>query len=62
MAEEEALREQLGQMRDAAAAAEELRAKYRKEVAVRKRLYNELQDLRGNLRVYCRVEQSTVHV
>jgi kinesin family protein C2/C3 len=29
--------------------------KYKKEVVKNKQLYNELQDLRGNIRVYCRV-------
>jgi hypothetical protein len=30
-------------------------AKFRKEASERKRLHNELQDLRGNIRVFCRV-------
>eukprot|EP00656_Telonema_subtile_P051544 TRINITY_DN6958_c0_g1_i3.p1 TRINITY_DN6958_c0_g1~~TRINITY_DN6958_c0_g1_i3.p1 ORF type:complete len:580 (+),score=132.77 TRINITY_DN6958_c0_g1_i3:1380-3119(+) len=34
---------------------EELRALYKCEVTKRKQLYNTLQELRGNLRVYCRV-------
>lgn len=29
--------------------------KYKKEIAKNKKLYNELQDLKGNIRVYCRV-------
>lgn len=29
--------------------------KYKKEVVKNKKLYNEIQDLRGNIRVYCRV-------
>ncbi len=33
----------------------ELTKKYKKEVAKNKKLYNDLQDLRGNIRVYCRV-------
>eukprot|EP00658_Telonema_sp_P-2_P059752 TRINITY_DN48884_c0_g1_i2.p1 TRINITY_DN48884_c0_g1~~TRINITY_DN48884_c0_g1_i2.p1 ORF type:complete len:360 (+),score=105.35 TRINITY_DN48884_c0_g1_i2:113-1192(+) len=42
-------------LKEAADEAEVLRAKYRQEVLVRKRLYNQLQELRGNLRVYCRM-------
>jgi len=34
---------------------EELRELYRVECKKRKKLYNELQDLQGNLRVYCRI-------
>lgn len=34
---------------------EELRAMYRAECKKRKKLYNALQDLQGNLRVYCRI-------
>lgn len=29
--------------------------KYKKEVAKNKKLYNEIQELKGNIRVYCRV-------
>ena len=34
---------------------EELRSLYKGEVKKRKKLYNALQELRGNLRVYCRM-------
>jgi len=34
---------------------EELRAMYRTECKKRKKLYNQLQDMQGNLRVYCRM-------
>jgi kinesin family protein C2/C3 len=34
---------------------QEMTAKYRKEMAERRRLHNQLQDLRGNIRVMCRV-------
>ena len=54
-AEVRTLRDEVGAMAEAAAEAEGIKAKYKKEVAVRKKLYNELQELRGNLRVYCRV-------
>lgn len=30
-------------------------SKYRKEMALRKKLHNELVDLKGNIRVYCRI-------
>ena len=33
----------------------ELVTKYKKEMALRKKLHNELVDLKGNIRVYCRV-------
>ena len=33
----------------------ELVAKYKKEMTLRKKLHNELVDLKGNIRVYCRV-------
>lgn len=33
----------------------EMLTKYRKEMALRKKLHNELVDLRGNIRVFCRV-------
>ena len=33
---------------------EEYRAKYRSESIQRKILYNKVQELRGNIRVYCR--------
>ena len=33
----------------------ELVAKYKKEMALRKRYHNELVELKGNIRVYCRV-------
>lgn len=33
----------------------ELVKKYKKEMALRKKLHNELVDLKGNIRVYCRV-------
>ena len=35
---------------------EEVRALYRKEMLQRKLLYNELQELRGNIRVFCRIK------
>merc|ERR1719487_1803042 len=38
---------------------EELRALYRAECKKRKVLYNKLQDLQGNLRVYCRMRPLT---
>eukprot|EP00295_Goniomonas_pacifica_P032916 CAMPEP_0175970436 /NCGR_PEP_ID=MMETSP0108-20121206/41054_1 /TAXON_ID=195067 ORGANISM="Goniomonas pacifica, Strain CCMP1869" /NCGR_SAMPLE_ID=MMETSP0108 /ASSEMBLY_ACC=CAM_ASM_000204 /LENGTH=108 /DNA_ID=CAMNT_0017299405 /DNA_START=70 /DNA_END=392 /DNA_ORIENTATION=- len=37
------------------AALEETMVKYRKEVAERKKLHNDLLDLRGAIRVFCRV-------
>eukprot|EP00658_Telonema_sp_P-2_P044566 TRINITY_DN3247_c0_g1_i2.p1 TRINITY_DN3247_c0_g1~~TRINITY_DN3247_c0_g1_i2.p1 ORF type:complete len:1029 (-),score=344.59 TRINITY_DN3247_c0_g1_i2:147-3233(-) len=40
---------------EAAAECTELRDLYRRECKKRKKLYNELQEIRGNLRVYCRV-------
>ncbi|XP_053378155.1 kinesin-like protein klp-3 isoform X3 [Mercenaria mercenaria] len=36
---------------------EEVRALYRKEALQRKLLYNQLQELRGNIRVFCRVRK-----
>ena len=33
----------------------ELLGKYRKEMSLRKKYHNELVELRGNIRVYCRV-------
>ncbi|WAR26951.1 KN14E-like protein [Mya arenaria] len=36
---------------------EEVRALYRKEAIQRKLLYNQLQELRGNIRVFCRVRK-----
>ncbi|KAK3103694.1 hypothetical protein FSP39_021089 [Pinctada imbricata] len=36
---------------------EEVRALYRKEAMQRKLLYNQLQELRGNIRVFCRVRK-----
>ena len=33
----------------------ELVTKYKKEMALRKKLHNELVELKGNIRVYCRV-------
>jgi len=33
----------------------ELVTKYKKEMTLRKKLHNELVDLKGNIRVYCRV-------
>jgi len=38
---------------------EELRSLYRTECKKRKKLYNDLQDLQGNLRVYCRMRPLT---
>jgi hypothetical protein len=38
-----------------AAPMEEMKRLYTEEVALRKKLHNELVDLRGNIRVYCRV-------
>lgn len=35
--------------------AKEALAKYKREEQKRKKIYNELQDLRGNIRVFCRV-------
>jgi kinesin family protein C2/C3 len=35
--------------------AQDLVKKYKKEVEKRRKLYNELQELKGNIRVYCRV-------
>merc|ERR1712023_357408 len=40
---------------DALAEASEMKELYRKECRKRKKLYNELQEIKGNLRVYCRV-------
>ncbi|CAH1265491.1 KIFC3 [Branchiostoma lanceolatum] len=39
------------------AEVEELRVLYRKEAMQRKLLYNQLQELRGNIRVFCRCRQ-----
>ena len=42
-------------MRRAAAGLDEVVAKYRRECALRKKLHNELCDLKGSIRVLCRV-------
>ena len=39
---------------------EELRSMYKLEMKKRKNLYNQLQELRGNLRVYCRMRPLTL--
>ncbi len=44
----------LGRLRAADADAAELVARYRRELAERRRLFNLVQELRGNIRVYCR--------
>ncbi|XP_063720813.1 kinesin-like protein KIFC3 [Symsagittifera roscoffensis] len=41
---------------DLGAEIEEVRALYRKEMLQRKLLYNQLQELRGNIRVFCRIK------
>jgi len=48
-------------LEDTARAMQELKSKYRAESMRRKLLYNELQELRGNIRVYCRVRQLLPH-
>ncbi|XP_071082907.1 uncharacterized protein [Haliotis cracherodii] len=44
-----------GQMKE----LEEVRALYQKEALQRKLLYNQLQELRGNIRVFCRARKDT---
>ncbi|KAH3820936.1 hypothetical protein DPMN_122687, partial [Dreissena polymorpha] len=43
--------------KSSASEIEEVRALYRKEAIQRKLLYNQLQELRGNIRVFCRVRK-----
>ncbi len=38
---------------------DDITQKYRSEVLQRKLLYNKVQELRGNIRVFCRVRQDT---
>jgi len=40
---------------------EEMRDLYQQEVAIRKKLHNQLVDIRGNIRVYCRVRPCLPH-
>ena len=46
------------QMQDAISMAEEYKAKLRKEESLRRKLHNQVQELKGNIRVFCRVRPS----
>lgn len=45
----------VAKVKSSAATSETVIARYRKEMAERRRLFNLVQELRGNIRVYCRV-------
>jgi kinesin family protein C1 len=46
------------QMQDAISMAEEYKTKLRKEESLRRKLHNQVQELKGNIRVFCRVRPS----
>eukprot|EP00899_Mesostigma_viride_P011052 jgi/Mesvir1/19949/Mv13209-RA.3 len=46
-------------VRMAGSGLEDVMAKYKKEAKERKRLYNQLQEMKGNIRVFCRVRPLT---
>ncbi|KAJ5129935.1 uncharacterized protein N7515_005974 [Penicillium bovifimosum] len=46
------------QMMDAFAQTEEIREKLRREETLRRKLHNQVQELKGNIRVFCRVRPS----
>lgn len=54
----EAYAEMDRRMQEALAAAEESKAKLRQEETLRRKLHNQVQELKGNIRVFCRVRPS----
>lgn len=54
----EAYAEMDRRMQEALASAEESKAKLRQEETLRRKLHNQVQELKGNIRVFCRVRPS----